>query len=195
MRVLSPIIKIFFCFVLMTSTKVFASDMISTDNGTDKNGDMIVAPTLALRCGLSSQSPDITSDCIDRLAYDRKSGTLVNSEFANYEEERLAILSEYASEYLKNSLKQMVLASGEEDKINEKMCIDSSKPSCSSASKDIREEIEYNNKLAANNAAIMMEALKLRAQGVNYDSVETILNQTVHERKVDLSKKSLMGPP
>ena len=45
------------------------------DDGTDHNGKFILSETLARRCGLSSQAPDITEDCIRRLAYDRETDT------------------------------------------------------------------------------------------------------------------------
>ena len=164
------VLNIFFLIAIFTIANAFALEMPSTDDGTDENGEVIVSPTLALRCGISSQDPNITTDCVDRLAYDNKSGKIVSSEFANFDDERKAILGEYAGAYLKKSLEKLVQASGYEDKINEDMCIDNTKPSCIGASNDTRGEIEYNNKLAAHNASIMLDAVNLRALQLNMDN-------------------------
>lgn len=189
------ILKIFLSAALMLSTKSFAADMISTDDGTDKNGVMIVAPTLALRCGISSKEPQITADCMDRLAFDYKSGKPINDEFSNYRDESKAILSEYTASYFENALKQMVEASGYKDKVNEAMCINSTDSSCMGLSNDTREEIERNNKMASSNTTIILNALRLRAQELNFYNIETILNRIVPLREVDLDNKSLAGAP
>ena len=195
MSSLSRTLKIFLGAVLLISSNVFASDGGSVDNGTDANGDLIVSPTLALRCGLSSQEPSITSDCVDRLAYDYKSGVVAGLEYANFSEMKKVILSEYATPYIENALKQLVASSEYEDEINKKMCVDSTSVSCSSASNDSRDEIEYNNKMAASNAAILLEALKLRAQDLNFNNIDVILDRVVPIKDVDLSDESLAGPP
>ena len=195
MSKLMQILKISLIAAIFMSAEVFAVEMPSTDDGTDKNGDLIVAPTLALRCGLSSQEPDITPDCMDRLAYDYYSGKLVDDRFKEYDDERKAIVSEYAGAYFQTALTQLIEASGYEDKINEDMCIDATKPSCMGISNDSRAEIEYNNKMAAHNAATMLGAVKVRALELNMDSIVTILNQIVPGREIDMNKSSLAGPP
>lgn len=195
MSKLMRILNIFFLVAIMTIANAYAIDMPSTDDGTDKDGELIVAPTLALRCGLSSQEPNISSDCVDRLAYDNKSGKIVSSEFANFGEERKAILGEYAGAYIKKSLEKLIQASGYEDKINEDMCIDNTKPACMAASNDSRAEIEYNNKLAAHNASIMLDAVKLRALQLNMDSMHNLLYNIVPVKDVDLTNTSLAGAP
>ncbi|MBR1948640.1 MAG: hypothetical protein IKA30_02475 [Alphaproteobacteria bacterium] len=189
------IINVFLISVFFAIANANAVEMPSTDDGTDENGDLIVAPTLALRCGLSSKEPDITPDCLDRLAYDYKSGKLVNDEFKNYDEERKAIIGEYSGAYFQNALEQLVAASGYEDKINEDICIDTTKPSCMNLSNDSRAEIEYNNKLAEYNAAILLDAVKLRAQDLNMESLNNMLSVIVPAKDVDLSNKSLAGAP
>ena len=189
---LVQILKIFLSAAFIISSNVYATDI---DDGTDANGDLIVSPTLAMRCGLTSKEPNVTSDCISRLAYDYKTGVIKGMDFADFSDMRKTILSEYVASYMEGSLKQLVDASGYEDKINEEMCIDSTKASCSSVSKDTREEIEYNNKMAANNASILMDAVKLRAQELNYNNLETMLYNVVPAKDIDLSDNSLAGPP
>lgn len=195
MSKLMRILNIFFLVAIMTIANAFAIELPSTDDGTDKDGELIVAPTLALRCGLSSQEPNITSDCVDRLAYDNKSGKIISSEFASFDEERKAILGEYAGAYLKKAVEKLIQASGYEDKINEDMCIDNTKPACLAASNDIRAEIEYNNKLAAHNASIMLDAVKLRALQLNMDSMHNLLYNVVPVKDVDITNTSLVGAP
>ncbi len=189
------ILKIFLSIAFMSSSNAFAIDMSTFDGGTDKNNEMIVSPTLSLRCGIISQDPNVTPDCVERLAFDYKSGKLALEEFATYREMRKAIISEYADAYFENALKQLVDASGYEDKINKELCIDSTEPSCATASKDIREEIEHNNKMAASNAAILLDAVKLRAQELNFNAVEVMLDKIVPAKEVDLKNTSLAGPP
>ena len=81
------------------------------------------------------------------------------------------------------------------DKINEDICIDTTKPSCMNLSNDSRAEIEYNNKLAEYNAAILLDAVKLRAQDLNMESLNNMLSVIVPAKDVDLSNKSLAGAP
>ena len=188
--------KIFFLSValIMTTNVVFAASSLF-DDGVDENGDVVVSPSLALRCGISSDEAVITADCIDRLAYDYKSGKIVGFSFSNYNDERKVIISEYVAAYLKNGLEQLVEASGYDDKIGEEMCMDDTKSSCMSVSKDSRDEMEYNNKMATINATILLDAVKLRAQELNLISLETLLNNVVPARDVNLSNKSLAGAP
>lgn len=188
------ILKIFLIIALITSANV-AVGTVTTDNGTDQNGDLIVSPTLALRCSISSQEPNITEDCIERLAYDYKSGKLADEKFSNYKEMRKAIVSEYVAAYFENAIKQLVSASGYKDRIEKEFCINSSDPSCAGLSKDISEEIGYNNKLATDNAAILLDAVKLRSQDLNFNAVEVMLDKIVPAKEVDLENKSLAGPP
>ena len=195
MSILVKTISVFILTVILMITNAQAIEMPSTDDGTDKNGDVIVAPTLALRCGISSQNPSITSDCLDRLAYDYKSGQIVSGDFLSYDDERKAIIGEYAGAYFQKSLEQLVEASGYEDKINKEVCIDSTELSCMSASNDTRAEMEYNNKLATSNTMIMLEALKLRSLKLNMDSVDIMLGTIVPTKDVDLNNKSLAGAP
>ena len=49
--------------------------------------------------------------------------------------------------------------------------------------------------MASNNAAILMDAVKLRAQELNFNNLETVLDNVVPVTDVDLSDKSLAGPP
>ena len=181
--------------MLIALSQTCAEDLLDTDSGIDKNGQLIVSPILALRCGLNSQNPSITSDCIDRLAYDYRSGKIVNDEFFSYEEEKNAIIHEYAAAYLKSAIEQLLEASGYEDRINKEMCFDSTNLSCASVSNDTREELEYNNKLAADNANIMIKAVRLRAQKLNFNGVVNILENVVPAKEVDLNKKELAGAP
>ena len=195
MSKLMQILNIFFLTAIMTVANAFAEDMPDLDSGTDKDGELVVAPTLAMRCGISSQEPNITTDCIDRLAYDYKSGKIVGFSFKDYNEERKAILGEYAGAYLKKALTVLVRVSEYEDKINEKVCVDNTKASCIGASNDTRAEIEYNNALALSNAVIMLDAVKTRAQQLNMDSVRTLLYKIVPAKDIDVNNTSLAGAP
>jgi hypothetical protein len=189
----------FFVFMLfsaiITIADVYALEMPTMDNGKDKNGDLIVAKTLALRCGLSSQEPNITSDCIDRLAYDYKSGVVAGLEFKNYIEERKAILNDYANAYIQKAIQQLIDAGAYKDRIDEILCNDPTKPECMSLTKDSRKEMEDNNKLAADNATIMLDAIRVRASLLNMDGLKNILYNLVLTRDVDLSNKSLASAP
>ena len=189
------IFKIFLSIALIISAKAFADESISLDNGTDKNGEMIVSPTLAMRCGITSQEPDITSDCVDRLAYDFRSDELANKEFFDYKDMRRAIVGEYVTAYFEASIKQLINVSGYQDRIEDELCINTTSLSCSSISNDIRDEIEYNNKMASDNAAVLLDAVKLRAQELNFNSILVLLDKLVPEKEVDLENKSLAGPP
>lgn len=181
---------------VMTTANAYAiMDFTGFDGGVDENGTTVVAPTIAMRCGLSSQEPQITEDCLNRLAYDYKSGVILGGQFANYEEQRKKILEEYASSYLEEALTQLVDTSGYEDRINKEMCIDKSEASCMSASNDTRAEIEYNNKIAADNASKMLSAVKMRALEDNLDSITNILDNLIPAMDVDLEDKSLAGVP
>lgn len=195
MSKLTQILASLSVIAIMTTANAVAQELLGPDNGVDENGTMVVAPTLALRCGLSSAEPQITQDCLDRLAYDYKSGVIVSGQFANYEEERKTVLSEYAGAYLEEALTQLVDVSGYEDRINKEMCIDKSEPSCMSVSNDTRAEIEYNNKIAADNASKMLSALKMRALEENMDRISDMLNDIVPTIEVDLENKSLAGVP
>ena len=176
MSILSQTLKIFLVAVFLNGSNVFAEEV---DNGTDVNGDLIVSETLSLICGLSSKNPEITTECINKLVEIYQSGEVRGTAFKNYLSLQKVVLSEYAAAYMENALKQLVASSGYEDEINEKMCIESTSAKCSSVSNDTRDEIEYNNKLATNNAAILLETFKLKAQGANYDGIYTILDQVV----------------
>lgn len=179
----------------MTTANAFAEGMLGHDDGTDENGTTVVAPTLALRCGLSSQKSQITQDCLERLAYDYKSGQVLLGNFANYDDERKTILGEYASAYLEKALEHLVYISEYENTINKKMCIDKSEPECMSVSNDTRAEIEYNNKIAAINAYKMLSALSMRAMEDNMDSISNMLNNLVPIMEVDLENRALAGTP
>lgn len=189
------ILSVLFFIATILFADAYAIDVPSIDDGTDKDGELIVSPTLAQRCGLSSQNPNIDTDCADRLAYDNKSGHIIDTRFNSYSEERNAILSEYVGAYLKKSLEKLVESSKYEDQINEDMCIDNTKASCKNVSNDTRAEIEYNNKLAASNASIMMDAVKQRALVLNVYGVKVVLDNIVPTIEVDLENKSLAGPP
>ncbi len=195
---MKQLIKIFSFILVITIIMVantYAQELPTRDDGRDKNGDLIIAKTLAFRCGISSQNPAITSDCIDRLAFDYKTGTIIDDKFENFADERKAILNEYAGSYIQKALEQLIASSSYEDKVNDMLCNDVTKPECMSLSKDIREEIEGNNSLAADNSAMMLDAIRLRSSQLNMDSVKNLLYNLVPERDVDLSNKSLAGPP
>ena len=189
------ILNILFLIATMMFANAYAIDLPSTDDGTDKDGELIVSPTLALRCGISSQDPNITTDCVDRLAYDNKSGHIIDSRFENYSDERKAILGEYAGAYLKKSLEKLVESSEYEDKTNEDMCIDNSKASCQNASNDNRGELEYINKLTAESTFMMLDAIKQRGLLLNLYGVRVVLDNIVPKTEVDLTNTSLAGAP
>ena len=194
-RKMIQMLNVLFLFATMLFAKAYAIDVPSSDDGIDKDGELIVSPTLAMRCGISSQDPNITTDCVDRLAYDNKSGHIIDSRFENYSDERKAILGEYAGAYLKKSLEKLVESSNYEDKINEDMCIDDSKSSCQNVSNDTRAEIEYNNNLASSNTDIMLDAVKQRGLLLNLYGVRVVLDNIVPTTDVDLTNTSLAGPP
>ena len=189
----------FFIFMLfnvtVAATNIYALEMPERDNGKDKNGDLIVAKALAFRCGLSSQAPDITSDCLDRLAFDYKSGVVAGGQYANYFEERGAILNDYANAYIQKAIQQLIESSSYKDRINDMLCNDPTKPECMNLTADTRKEIESNNDLASDNSAIMLDAIRLRASQLNMDSVKNMLYSLVPEREVDLSKTELASAP
>lgn len=193
MSKLAKTLGILSVIAFMATANAFAQEILGPDDGVDENGTMVVAPTLAMRCGLDSQNSQITQDCMDRLAYDYKSGVIIGGEFANYDEERKAILGEYAGAYLEEALAQLVDVSGYEDRISKEMCI--KKSDCPTASNDSRAEIEYNNKIAADNASKLLSAVKMRAFELNMDSVDNMLNALVPVMEVDLENKSLAGAP
>ena len=180
----------------MSYTNVLAEDVLGPDNGIDENGTTVISPTLALRCGLSSQNTQMTKDCIDRLAYDAKKGEVLEGfGFKDYEEERKAIIRDYAKAYIEEALKHLVENSQYEDTINKKMCIDKTAEGCSAVSNDTRAEMEYNNKIAAMIAVKMINALKMRSMEGSIDSISYVLDTYVSETEVDLDDKSLAGPP
>ena len=174
---------------------VYAFEMPQTDSGKDKNGDLIVAKTLALRCGLSSKKTELSSDCIDRLAYDFRSGKVAGGIFDSYSAERKAILNEYAAAYIYKAMEQLIAASGYESRINKLTCANPTGDGCAAAPKDTRAEIENNNKLATDNAAILLDAIRLRASELNMYSVSNVLYNIVPVKEVDLSNTSLASAP
>ena len=189
-------ILFYLCLTLFLTVGTSAVAQSSRDGGEDINGDMIVAPTLALRCGLDSpERRMMTEDCLNRLAYDQKTGKIEGFNFGSYEDLRRDILSSYLGAYMKNALDQLVKSSEHEDKVNKMVCLDNSETSCKNKSKDIRDEIEYNNELVTNNGSILLEAASLRAQEVNLMSFETMLSHIVPARDVDISDKSLATAP
>ena len=195
---MNKIVQIFsfilFIAILMIA-KAYASENSARDDGRDKNGDLIVAKTIALRCGMSSHTPDITVDCINRLAYDYKTGKIPGGRFENYAAERKAILNDYANAYIQKAIEQLLASSSYKDRIDEMLCNDTTDTKCMSITKDTREELENNNKLAADNATIMLDAIRLRASQLNMDGVKNILYNLVPSRDIDINDSSLAEAP
>ncbi len=167
------------------------SPALAEDDGTDDNGRFLLSEVLALRCGLSSTSPVITEDCIKRLAYDYKTDTPVG--YSSYKDERSAIIGDYAKAYLYEAVTGMIAGGDYEDRIDELIGKD---PSLNvSLDGDAREDIEFNNKLSADNAVIFLDALHYRASAININNITNILNRLVPSMEIDTEDTSLAKAP
>ncbi len=178
---------LFFGFLLGS----FAAAAAISDNGRDANGNLIVSEVLAKRCGLSSSNPIITTDCITRLAYDYKTGII--TDYASYAKERSAILHDYVGEYIYKSVRSMVSSGEYEDHIDE--LIGENPLETVSLDNDSREKMEANNKISSDNSSVFLEAIDLRASGINFNNINNVLNILVPLVDVNTDNTDLAMPP
>lgn len=193
MKNMMKYLQIVLLIAILFCNHLFAAEF---DGGIDEYGNVIVSPTLALRCSISSKEPNITTDCIKRLAYDSKSGKLLNKEFANYAEERDAIVKDYIKPNFEKFAKILVDSANYEDRINALVCIDATAEGCANPANDVNTELSYNNKLALDNSKTMIDAIKARISTIQVFNITNILDNIVPYTKVDIEKDSyLAGPP
>ena len=170
--------------LLVTGYTTCAAYAVEFDGGIDQNNKMIVSPTLAMRCIISSQDPKITSKCIEELVDDYLKPDPEKMKFISYKEERKAIVNDYVSEYTDIAVKAMVDSGRYDEKISELVCLDKTKNGCANPTNDINSEIIYNNKLSLDNSNAMLNALDLRISELQIDNVMTLLDIIVpnHEK-------------
>ena len=163
---------------------------VELDDGTDHNGRFIVPETLTKRCGLSSQSPVITGDCIKRLAYDRETNTPIG--FYDFDAEKRAIIGDYVTDYLEWGINGIINGGEYGDRIDELIGRD---PTASiSLDNDSREDMEFHNKIMNDNASVFSTAITYRASQINIDNMISILETLVAETEVDVNDTSLALP-
>ena len=179
---------LFFFFFCLGS---FAALAAMADNGRDANGNLIVSEVLAKRCGLSSGDPIITGDCINRLAYDYKTGIITG--YVSYDAERSAIMHDYVGEYIYKSVKSLVSSGEYEDHIDE--LIGENPLETVSLDNDSREKMEANNKISSDNSSLFLEAIDLRASSINLINVNNILSVLVPQVDVNTEDNDLALPP
>ena len=161
------------------------------DDGTDHNGKFILSETLARRCGLSSQAPDITEDCIRRLAYDKETDIPVG--FFNFNDEQQSIIGDYVSAYMEQAVNGMINGGEYADRIDGLIGRD---PTASiSLDNDSREDMEFHNKIMNDNADVFSAAVNYRASQINMDNIISVLEMLVPETEVDVNDTSLALAP
>ncbi len=180
-----------YLFFLSFSFGSLAAVAAVVDNGRDANGNLIVSEVLAKRCGLSSGNPIVTNDCINRLAYDYKTGIITG--YASYAEERSAIMHDYVGEYIYKAVKSLVSAGEYEDHIDD--LIGENPLETVSLDNDSREKMEANNKISSDNSSMFLEAIDLRASSINLTNIGNILSVLVPQVDVNTESHDLALPP
>ncbi|MBE6444310.1 MAG: hypothetical protein E7020_06585 [Alphaproteobacteria bacterium] len=189
----------YICFIFLISTffcnNCFAENF---DGGTDVYGNIIVSPTLSKRCNISSHNPEITLDCMHRLAYDYRLGNLSYGDFATYEEEKGAIVSEYVTPLLQRFVTLLIASANHEDKIDAMICADPTASGCSNPANDVNTELVYNNNLALENSVMLLDALNAKLSTAYINNLMQILYDVVPILDIDPKKEEnfeLAGPP
>ncbi len=187
-------VKTYFFPIILQILLAFAAiyPVAAEDDGTDTNGTFLLSPVLTLRCGLDSKSPEITEDCIRRLAYDYQTNAPVG--YANYTQERQAIIGDYAKAYLVTSINGMIAAGNYETRIDQLVGKD---PTIDiSLDGDAREDIEFNNKLSSDNSTSLLNAIGYSAAVTNMENIRNILDTLVPATEIDVNENTdLAGPP
>lgn len=165
------LLKFLMLVIPIATLSILKVSAASIDNGTNKNGKMVVSKILSTRCGLSSDNPVVQIDCLKRLASDyiHKESPINNM---TSDEEFNEILSEYMSVYLAVASAQLNKSSTHEDDADKLAGKDTS---ISSPDNDARADIEANNKLANDNSALLIEALDARSMEININNVERMI--------------------
>ena len=157
------------------------------------DGDLVVSETLALRCNLDADNSEITDDCIERLAYDYKSGKTLKGE--SFDEEKQQIIGDYVKHYIQMSAKGLLTSSTHKDNVAKMTCVDSSEARCKKLSTDIRNEMEDSNKLATNNANMLLNTIKMQSATTNLENMVYFLDTFIPGVDADISDTSLAPPP
>jgi hypothetical protein len=168
---MSNVLKYIIVILLVLSLSLLEVVAAQMDNGTNKNGKMVVSKTLSSRCGLSSNKPIVEMDCLKRLASD----FIHNKEPLNNmtsTEEFNAILSDYMSAYLAFAAAQLNKSSTYKDDSDEL----AGKGISAVQNNDARADIEANNKLANDNSARLIDALDVRSMEININNIERMLD-------------------
>ncbi len=157
------------------------------DDGYNKLGRLVVAPTLIKICGLSSKAPSITEECYKKLAKHYREGKTGDYEFPTYESERAAIFNDYASAYLKEASVEMKDSGAHEEELDKKVGKDpNSSPSLNT---DRRQFWENNIAIASANTARILFAAATRSQAIKTQNIQQALNYLIPEMKDDLDNE------
>ncbi len=198
MKIISNIV----CFIIMLSGLFFTSaDVFAIDNGTNKDGKVVVPETIAMRCGLSSENSQITQDCLLRLAYDFKTNSTPFKKFVGYNEEFNKIKDEYLSGYLAVASEHLLKVSGYDKRSEElagKLAASTTTPTLGAGeenTEEILEKIRATGELSLDNFSMMLDALEARSMEMAVDSINIIFDVQVprlaSSEKVDSTNKTL----
>ena len=180
-------------FILFATQLILWGHWTYASAPTNADGDLVVGETLAMRCGLDADNSDIDDDCINRLAYDYQTGKTYTGD--SYEEETQQIMGDYVKHYIRMAAQGLVVASKHKDDVAKMICVDTSGDGCKSVAKDTRTEIEYCNKLATNNANLLLDAIKMQSASLNLDNLTNVIDNFVPNTDIDTSDSSLSLPP
>lgn len=183
-------------FVLWANTAVAGAPSIgaSPDQGTDSDGNMKVPTSLTKRCGLSSDSPETTDDCLKRLAYDYYTRKSVG--FGTYDDLRNAVVREISKAYFASGAERLQQSSSHEEDLKDTL----GEFDVSNVSTDMRATMKQNSEVGQDNTAQMYDLLKVNNQRmymVQYKRLFDLIIPSMVEYLTDEDKEdvSLAGPP
>ena len=182
------------CAMSFCCPKSNAADEGAT-GGVNKYNDLVVSPTLAMRCGLSPENYEIDEDCVNRLAYDYATNSTSTGVFESYNEEKSKILGEYQESFLQTSAKAIVTGSRQEDELNKKICDDPSGPDCQTMGKDTLTQIRYGNEVSSDSTEMLINISVLRGSDAIINVMEYMLGVVVPSTNVDINDSSLAETP
>lgn len=186
------------CVLFLTLWCSLASAQILSlglkDSGTNAEGEMLVPKTLAKRCGLSSDDPQITEDCLKRLCYDYVKGKSIG--FQDYNGLLVSVIHDVVKNFLPASATRVTEGGANDDDTKELVG-----GYDLSSDVSIRNTMTNNRKVAVNNMNHMMDTLAVETQRRYLSQMKTLLYTVVSTRCASLTEEeladdsSLAGPP
>lgn len=168
MKTLWGIFAVMFLSGIIFIAPCCAEESLSEDSGTDADGKVISAKVLALRCQTSSKNPEISADCLNELAKDKKSDGR-RGGYNSWDQESRLIINDYARSYSQQAAKLLKDGGEHSEKIQER----------TKDSGDLRAPQENNNKVVEYTAARFLDALDARGSDIVFTNVDNMVNVLV----------------